>query len=140
MLGMGLAMERTQAAEWLSNHVLQFVGYAVSPENRPLVMLVCVYVVTMLLTEILSNNAAGVLMATIAISLAHTMDVSPRPFLIAVAIAASAAFATPIGYQTNTYVYGVGGYRFSDFVRIGIPLNLICAVTALLIIPRFWPF
>ncbi len=140
MLGMGVAMERTHAAEWLSNNVLRLVDFGVSPENRPMVMLVCVYLVTMVLTEVLSNNAAGVIMATLAIALSQTMGVSPRPFVVAVAISASAAFATPIGYQTNTYVYGVGGYRFSDFVKIGVPLNIVCAITALLIIPRIWPF
>jgi di/tricarboxylate transporter len=140
MLGMGIAMQHTGADRWLSNSVLSLVENAVTPENKPMVMLVCVYFVTMVLTEVLSNNAAGVIMATISIPLAQAMGVDPRPFLIAVTIAASAAFATPIGYQTNTYVYGVGGYRFADFVKIGVPLNFICAITALLIIPRFWPF
>lgn len=140
MLGAGLAMERTGAATWLSQIALHLVENAVTPEYRPLLMLACVYLVTTILTEILSNNAAAAVMATLAIQLAVTMDVSARPFLMAVAVAASASFATPIGYQTNTYVYGVGGYRFSDFMKIGLPLNLIVMIIALTIIPMIWSF
>jgi di/tricarboxylate transporter len=140
MLGMGIAMERTGAAAWLSQSSLALVDTFVAPEIRPLVMLACIYLVTTVLTEILSNNAAAAVMATLAIQLATTMGVDARPFLIAVAVAASASFATPIGYQTNTYVYGVGGYRFSDFLKIGIPLNLLAMITALIVIPRVWPF
>ncbi|MGH8019660.1 MAG: SLC13 family permease, partial [Opitutaceae bacterium] len=140
MLGMGLAMEKTGAALWLSNNTLAIVEHLVSPEMQPLVMLGCIYFVTMVLTEILSNNAAAAVMATIAIQLAAAMQVDSRPFIVAVAIAASAAFATPIGYQTNTYVYGVGGYRFSDFIKVGVPLNIIAMITALFVIPRVWSF
>jgi len=140
MLGVGIAMERTGAAAWLSQIVLGLVENAVAPDYRPYVMLACVYLVTTILTEILSNNAAAAVMATLAIQLAATMDLSARPFLMAVAVAASASFATPIGYQTNTYVYGVGGYRFSDFIKVGVPLNLMVMVIALLIIPLVWSF
>lgn len=140
MLGVGLAMESTGAAAWLSQVVLGLVDNAVAPEYRPFLMLACVYLVTTILTEILSNNAAAAVMATLAIELAATMDLSARPFLMAVAVAASASFATPIGYQTNTYVYGVGGYRFSDFLKVGVPLNLIAMVIALLVIPLVWSF
>jgi di/tricarboxylate transporter len=103
-------------------------------------MLGCLYLVTMVLTELLSNNAVAALMIPIALGIAAEAGLAARPFVIAVTIAASAAFATPIGYQTNTYVYGIGGYRFSDFLRIGIPLNLICFVVAMVVIPRVWPF
>ena len=140
MLGMGIAMDKTGAAAWLSTSTLAIVETFVSADSRPFVMLACIYLVTTVLTEVLSNNAAAAVMATIAIELAATMDVSARPFLIAVAIGASASFATPIGYQTNTYVYGVGGYRFSDFLKIGIPLNILAMVTAVAIIPKLWPF
>ena len=78
-------------------------------------------------------------MTPVAISLAHTLGVDPRPLIIAVMMGASASFATPIGYQTNTLVYGPGGYRFSDFIKVGAPLNLLMAVTAALVIPIFWP-
>jgi di/tricarboxylate transporter len=140
MLGMGIAMDRSGATEWLSLHVLDVVQVGVPIEYRPLVMLACVYLVTTVLTEVLSNNAAAAVMAPLALSLAATMDISSRPFLMAVAVAASASFATPIGYQTNTYVYGVGGYRFSDFLKIGIPLNIITMVVAMIVIPLVWSF
>ena len=91
------------------------------------------------LTELLSNNAVAALMIPIALGIAVEAGLAARPFVIAVTIAASAAFATPIGYQTNTYVYGIGGYKFSDFVKIGIPLNLLCFLVAMLVIPRVWP-
>ena len=93
----------------------------------------------MLLTEILSNNAVVALMVPIAIGVAAEAGLESRPFLIAVTLAASAAFATPIGYQTNTYIYGIGGYRFRDFVRVGVPLNLLCFTVAMVVIPRVWP-
>jgi di/tricarboxylate transporter len=80
------------------------------------------------------------LMLPIALSVAAEAGLSPRPFIIAITFAASAAFATPIGYQTNTYVYGIGGYRFKDFVKIGVPLNILCFVVAMYVIPRFWSF
>jgi len=140
MLGAGLAMERTGAAAWLSQIALNLVENAVAPGYRPLLMLACIYLVTTILTEILSNNAAAAVMATLAIQLAATMEVSARPFLMAVAIAASASFATPIGYQTNTYVYGVGGYRISDFLKVGLPLNALVMVIALTLIPLIWAF
>ena len=86
------------------------------------------------------DNAAAILLASLAIPIADTMDISARPLLIGIAVAASASFATPIGYQTNTYVYGVGGYKFMDFVKIGVPLNLLAFVVSMLIIPVFWKF
>jgi di/tricarboxylate transporter len=104
-----------------------------------MVMLAALYVLTLLLTEILSNNAVAALMVPIAIGVAAEAGLDSRPFIIGVTIAASAAFATPIGYQTNTYIYGIGGYRFRDFVRIGVPLNLLCLLVALVVIPRVWP-
>lgn len=80
------------------------------------------------------------LLATLAIGMAQTLEIDPRPFLIAIAVAASASFATPIGYQTNTYVYGVGGYRFADFAKIGIPLNILAFIIAMIVIPMVWAF
>jgi di/tricarboxylate transporter len=103
-------------------------------------MLACIYLVTTFLTEILSNNAAAVLMAVLSFGIAETLGVDVRPFLIAVAIGASASFATPIGYQTNTCVYGVGGYRFSDFAKFGVPLNLLYFIGSIILIPVFWDF
>jgi di/tricarboxylate transporter len=102
------------------------------------VVIFCVFLLTTILTEIVSNNAVAVIMTPIAISLAAALGIDARPLVVAVMIAASCAFATPIGYQTNTLVYGPGGYRFTDFMRIGIPLNLSMSLLASAVIPLFW--
>jgi di/tricarboxylate transporter len=140
MLALGLAMQHSGAASWLAQNIVTGVDHLVSGPSKPVVMLGCVYLVTMLLTEILSNNAVAALMVPIALGIAAAAGLDARPFIIAVTIAASAAFATPIGYQTNTYIYGMGGYRFADFVKVGIPLNVICFTVAMVVIPRVWPF
>lgn len=106
----------------------------------PLYALALVYGATLLLTEILSNAAVAVLLTPVAVALAESLGVSPRPFLVAVMMAASAAFATPFGYQTNVLVYQLGGYRYLDFVRIGAPLNLITWAAGMAAIPAFFPF
>ena len=98
------------------------------------------YGATLFLTEILSNAAVAVLLTPVAVALAESLGVSPRPFLVAVMMAASAAFATPFGYQTNVLVYQMGRYSYLDFVRIGLPLNLITWVAGSLAIPLFFPF
>jgi di/tricarboxylate transporter len=97
------------------------------------------FVFCQVLTELLSNNTVGVVMTPIAIGLAHTLDVDPRPLVVTVMIAASCAFSTPIGYQTHMLVMGPGGYRFLDYTRIGLPLSLLCALLACLVIPVVWP-
>jgi di/tricarboxylate transporter len=99
-----------------------------------------VFLLTLLLTEVLSNNATAVMMVPIVVTLAHSLGVSPWPFVMAVTVAASAAFALPMGYQTHMMVYGPGGYKFSDFLRVGIPLNIICWIVSCLLIPLIWPF
>ena len=99
-----------------------------------------VYGATLLLTEVLSNAAVAVLLTPIAVALAESLGVSPRPFLVAVMMAASAAFATPFGYQTNVLVYQVGRYSYMDFVRIGVPLNLLTWAVGVAVIPLFFPF
>ena len=101
-------------------------------------MIFAVFLLTTTLTEIVSNNAVAVIMTPIAISLGSALGMDPRPLVVAVMIAASCAFATPIGYQTNTLVYGPGGYRFTDFMRIGIPLNLSMSLLVSMMIPLFW--
>ncbi len=106
----------------------------------PFATLSVMYFVAMILTEMISNNAVAVLLTPIAFEIAATMGVDARPFAVAVMFGCSASFATPIGYQTNTYVFGAGGYRFMDFPRVGAPLNLILWLTASLLIPHFWPF
>jgi di/tricarboxylate transporter len=105
----------------------------------PLVVLAVLYLLTAILTEFMSNNATAVLMAPIAISTAAAIGVDAKPLLMAVCFAASTSFATPVGYQTNTMVFHPGGYRYADFLRIGVPLNLIFWVLAVYFIPRIWP-
>lgn len=140
MLAVGLAMEDTGTSVYMVDRLLWLVTHFVPPEHKAIVMLAVFYLVSSILTELLSNNAVAALMGPLAISLAAQMGLDSRPFVIAVCIAASASFATPIGYQTNTYVYGIGGYRFTDFVKFGTPLNVICFVIAIVIIPAVWPF
>lgn len=140
MLALGLAMQKTGAAAWLAKNVVFGIDHMVSGPSKPFVMLACIYVVTMVLTEILSNNAVAALMIPISLGIASEAGLAARPFVIAVTIAASAAFATPIGYQTNTYVYGIGGYKFADFVKVGVPLNILCFVVSMIVIPQVWPF
>ncbi len=135
MLAVGQALVRTGAVELLVD--------AMSPWLMglpPQLVLWLVFLMASLLTELVSNNAVAVVMTPVAISLALELGIDPRPFVVAVMIAASASFATPIGYQTNTLVYAPGGYRFTDYMRLGIPLNLGVGVLAALLIPLFWSF
>lgn len=140
MLAMGMALESTGAAALLATGLVDGINALSASEHRALIALAIIYLTTMVLTEILSNVAIAALMAPIALQVAAELGVDPRPFIVAVMFAASAAFSTPIGYQTNTYVYGVGGYRFTDFFKIGIPLNLLCFTMAVIFVPRIWPF
>ena len=135
MLGLGLAMEQTGAARLI---VTQLAG--MMEGWGPIAILALIYLVTTLLTEIMSNNATAILMTPLAISFGQHLGVDPRPFVVAVMFAASASFATPIGYQTNTLVYSAGGYKFRDFLKIGAPLNLLMMITSILVIPFFWDF
>ncbi len=139
MLGMGLALEKTGAATWLAVHLVDGINTFAPEQHRALLALAAIYFTTTVLTEILSNNAIAALMAPIALRVAAELGVDPRAFIVGVTFAASAAFSTPIGYQTNTYVYGVGGYRFTDFLKIGLPLNVLCMTIAMIVIPRIWP-
>lgn len=140
MLALGAAMQHTGAAAWLADNLVALADHLGAGSSRPLVMLGCVYLVTMVLTELMSNNAVAALMIPITLGIAAESGLDARPFIVAATVAASAAFATPIGYQTNTYVYGIGGYRFTDFVKVGLPLNLICFAVAMYVIPRVWAF
>ena len=134
MLAVGAALDHTGAIELIVAPIAPWLA-----GMPPWVMVWAVYYMTTTLTELVSNNAIAVIMAPIAIALAEATGVDPRPLVVAVMIAASACFATPIGYQTNMLVYGPGGYRFTDFMRIGIPLNLSLGVVVCLTIPLIWP-
>jgi di/tricarboxylate transporter len=112
----------------------------VSPEILPYVMLWVVFLFTSLLTEVLSNNATAVMLVPIVVGLADELGVDFRPFIITITIAASCAFAMPMGYQTHMMVYGPGGYKFSDYLRMGIPLNIIVWVVTCLLVPLIWKF
>lgn len=134
MLAIGAALQSSGAVEMIAN--------ALAPHlmGLPAPLLVWgIYLLTSVMTELVSNNAVAVVVTPVAIGLATALGVDPRPLVIAVMVAASASFATPIGYQTNTLVYGPGGYKFTDFMRIGIPLNLSIGVLASLLIPVLWP-
>ncbi len=108
-------------------------------EAPPFVAILALYVLASALTEMVTNNAVAVILTPVAIQLALALGFDPRPFVVTVMFAASAAFCTPIGYQTNTLVHGPGGYRFTDFTRVGLPLNILLAITATLCIPLIWP-
>lgn len=134
MLAVGQALEHTGTV----NLIVDFVGPYLAG-MPPFVTLVCVYFLGLAMTEVLSNNAVAVLLTPIAIALAQSLGHDPRAYVVAVMFSATVAFATPIGYQTHMMVYGPGGYKFSDFIRVGIPLDIITGVVACLTIPMFWP-
>ena len=133
-LGIGTALEKTGAAGMLATSV---IGLA---HGLPWLALALVFLAAALLTALATNNVAAVLVFPIAMDAARLMDVSPVPFMVTVMVAASAAFATPIGYQTNLMVYSIGGYRFSDFLRAGIPLTLLVGAITVALAPLIWPF
>lgn len=135
MVVLGIALEETGLASAATDALIGTM------ENMsPLVALIILYGVTLFATELLSNATVAVLFTPVAVSMAEALSVSPRPFLVAIMIAASAAFATPFGYQTNVLVYQMGGYNYLDFVRVGIPLNLITWAAAVLAIQAYFPF
>jgi di/tricarboxylate transporter len=134
ILPLGVAMEKHGLAAIL--------GEAIADAGRPLgpIMVVSLIVLaTSLMTEVISNNSAAVLMVPVAFSAAAGLGVDPKPLLMGVTFAASMSFMTPIGYQTNTMVYGPGGYRFTDYLKAGVPLNIVFWVVASLVIPWLWP-
>jgi len=135
ILPLGIALDKTGLAKYLVDHGMQLVGV-----HGPLAVLAMVYLLTAVLTEFMGHNPSVVLMVPIAISVAHVLGVSPVPFAVTVAFAAATSFATPVGYPTNTMVYGAGGYKFTDFMKVGIPLILMFCALSMLLIPHFWPF
>ncbi|WPP45199.1 SLC13 family permease [Pseudomonas sp. AN-1] len=134
MLAISIAMDKVGLVRLIVENVMDLLPWA-----GPLLLLSFIYLFTSILTEVLSNNAVAVLVTPIAIGMAQHLGVDPRAFVAAVMFAASASFATPIGYQTNTFVYNAGGYRFSDFMKVGIPLNLLLWLVATAVLPLVWP-
>ncbi|SME89853.1 Di- and tricarboxylate transporter [Tistlia consotensis] len=134
MLAVGAALERSGALALVVERLTPLLG-----RLPPWAVLAVFYAVTMVLTELVTNNAVAVLMTPIAAATAAQLGLEPRPFVVAVMFAASASFATPIGYQTNTLVHAAGGYRFADFLRVGLPMNLVVGTTTVAAIPLFWP-
>jgi len=135
VLPLGVAMQKSGLAQGAADFAVHWVG-----GFGPLAVLAAVYLITALLTELMSNNAAAVLITPIAYTTAQSLGVDPTPFLVAVLFAASTSFATPVGYQTNTMVYNAGNYRFTDFMKMGIPLNLLFWGLAVWLIPQYFPF
>lgn len=135
MLVLGAAIDRTGLADAAATALSSTTASGV-----PMVALCGVYIATLLLTEFMSHAGAAVLLTPIGISLAQNLDVNPRPFAVGVMMAASASFLTPFGYQTNTIVYDLAGYRYSDFLKVGLPLTILTAAAALIAIPHFFPF
>ncbi len=134
MLAVGAALQASGAVELIVNMLVPLMS-----QMPPILMIWMLYLITSVLTELVSNNAVAVVITPIAIALAQALGVDPRPLVVAVMVAASASFATPIGYQTNMMVYGPGGYRFTDFMRVGIPLNLSIGLISSVMIPLIWP-
>lgn len=135
MLGLTAAMEGTGAAHLIVEHT----AHALKPFGA-MAVLAMVYALASLLTEFMSNNAVALLLSALVIGLAESLGADARPFLVAVIFGASASFATPVGYQVNAFVYAVGNYRFTDFLKIGIPLKLLMFLATMLVIPAFWEF
>ena len=135
LIPLGQAMANSGAAEFIVSNTVGQVGVF-----GPLVVLAVLYLMTSILTEFMSNAGTAVLMTPIALSTGQMLGVDASPFIIAVMFAAATSFMTPVGYQTNTMVYAAGGYRFTDFIKIGLPLNLLYWILAVILIPVFWPF
>lgn len=133
--GLGRALENSGLVTTVAEFVVGNIGVW-----GPYALLAGIYLMTSITTEVVTNNAAAVIMFPFAVAIANQYGVNPRPFVMAVMFAASASFMSPIGYQTNLMVYGPGGYRFTDFVRVGLPLELILWASAVLLIPIMWPF
>lgn len=135
VLPLGIAMDKSGAAGLIAGGAIGVVG-----PFGPIAVLAALFLMTAILTEAMSNNAAAVLLAPIAISTADQMGIDPRPLLMAITFAASTGFSTPVGYQTNTMIFNPGGYRYTDFLKTGVPLNIVFWILAVIFIPRFWSF
>ena len=139
LIPLGIVIQNTGTANLIGDSILVAVQ-KFSYELQPYVLLALIYFITMILTEVSSNTATAIIMTPIVLSITSTIGIDPRPFIFGVCFASSASFSTPVGYQTNLMVYGPGGYKFSDFIKVGIPLSITFWITAVLIIPIIWPF
>ena len=129
------AMVNSGVADVVASYII-----GMTEHYGPQVLLAAVFIITNLFTELITNNAAAALAFPLALSISSQMGVSPMPFFVVICMAASASFSTPIGYQTNLIVQGIGNYKFTDFVRIGLPLNIIAFLISIFLIPLIWPF
>ena len=129
------AMTNSGMADLIADYII-----GLSHNYGPYVLLAILYIVTNVITELITNNAAAALAFPLALSIANQLGIDPTPFFIVICIAASAGFTTPIGYQTNLIVQGIGNYKFTDFVRVGLPLNIIVFLISIFLIPLLWPF
>ena len=135
----GIAMERSGAAEMIASLVSNF-GSNFDVEMAPHASMSLMFLISIIITSLMSNNTAAIILIPIAISVSTQMNVDAKPFIFAVAFGASTSFATPMGYQTNLMVYGPGQYKFSDFVKVGVPLNIIFWLLGTFFIPIIWSF
>ena len=138
LIPLGKVMQSTGTAAWIGSSVIDMV-HLVPLDYQPIFLLALIYLITMILTEISSNAATAIIMAPIAMAITANMGLEARPYIFAVCFAASASFITPVGYQTNLMVYGPGGYKFSDYMRVGFPLAITLWLLATLVIPKIWP-
>lgn len=134
------AISKAMQNSGMADAVAQFAIGLGNDHPNPYLMLAVVFVITNLFTELMTNNAAAALAFPISLAIAEHMGLNPMPFFVAICVAASASFSTPIGYQTNLIVQGIGNYRFTDFVRVGLPLNLLALALTVTLVPLFWPF
>ena len=139
LIPIGIVIQNSGTASWLASAMNNAVNMF-EPALQPVVLVSLIYLVTMILTEMASNAATAIIMTPIALTAAAQMGLDPKPFIFSVCFAASASFITPIGYQTNLMVYGPGGYKFSDYVKVGLPLAITLWVMATYLIPIMWPF
>ena len=139
LIPVGLVIQNTGTAEWIGM-IISDIARMSSPKWHAHILLALIYLITMILTEVSSNAATAIIMTPIAIAVSGQMGFDSRPFIFAVAFAASASFITPVGYQTNLMVYGPGGYKFSDFIRVGFPIAILFWISAIIFLPMIWPF
>jgi len=131
---LGNALQVSGAASFIAHYILAIA------DGNPWILLALTYITVSIITEVITNNAAALLMLPIVLAITSSQHLSPEPFLFATMMAASASFATPLGYQTNLMVYGPGGYHFKDFIKVGVPMNVIAGITTIGLIPFIWPF